>query len=215
MKEDTPAPMWTSGSSWSGSLVVKDGCWRAVPTPFPLELAFREIEKALEVGLFYLAIVVTLSIPDICARLELPPDRRVRDKHYTVWMNKYFLALHGGVNTAYAGLDGLDFYRLRCGIVHESTFGRGHTKFSHIFFYARKANDTDGKHLRFSLGYDRESEALVFQLDTATFCKDMMETARFWYRLNRQDANVRLNLPNLVRLRPNGFPPFCDVPVIG
>ena len=87
----------------------KDGCWLIVTTAFPLELAFKEIEKAFEVGLFYLAIVVTLSIPDVCARLELPPDARVREKHYRAWMDAYFLALHGGVNTAYAALNGLDF----------------------------------------------------------------------------------------------------------
>jgi hypothetical protein len=42
----------------------------------------------------------------------------------------------------------------------------------------------------------------------------MMEIARLWYDCKQHDNNVRLNLPNLVRLRPEGYPPFTEQPVI-
>lgn len=214
MKEDTPAPTWTYGTSWNGCLVEDRGCWRAAQTPFPLELAFTEINKALDAGLFYLALVVTLSVPDVCARLELPPDRIVRERHYCAWMEEYFLKIHGGVNTSYAALHGVDFFRMRCGMVHESSLMHRNTKFTHIIFYARKPGDKDKKYLQSSLSADGDLQSLVFQLDTAIFCRHMMEAARVWYHMRNQQENVRINLPNLVRFRPNGYPPFCDVPVI-
>ncbi len=42
--------------------------------PPELEAIFREIEKALEAKLYYLAMAVSLSIPDICACLERDQD---------------------------------------------------------------------------------------------------------------------------------------------
>src|SRR4051812_29680082 len=58
-------------------------CWILEPEVSPLEMIFSEIEKALEAGLPYLAIVATLSIPDICARLELDPDPDVEPRSDT------------------------------------------------------------------------------------------------------------------------------------
>jgi hypothetical protein len=194
--------------------MVKGGYWRTVPAPFPLELAFREIEKALEIGLFYLAIVVTLSIPDICARLELPPEIEVRQKHYAAWMQNYFLRVYGGPNSFYAGLNGVDFYRLRCGLVHESSLKHRRTKFTHIFFHVRKPNERQKGHLQSRLWAHGDSQTFGVELDTVMFCNHMIEIARLWYRGKQQDNNVRLNLPNLVRFRPDGYPPFCDLPII-
>ncbi len=40
------------------------------------------------------------------------------------------------------------------------------------------------------------------------FCLGMIKAAREWYGANADDPNVRANSPNVVRLRPEGLPPF-------
>ena len=37
-----------------------------------MEVITQEIERALDAGLYYLALVCTLTLPDICAALESP-----------------------------------------------------------------------------------------------------------------------------------------------
>ena len=43
------------------------------PVPIEITAILREIERAIEAKLYYLAIAVSLSVPDICACLEFDP----------------------------------------------------------------------------------------------------------------------------------------------
>lgn len=56
------------------------------PREGPLELMFLEIERALDAGLFYLAVAMSLTLPDICAALESPNGEASGPK-YKAWFN--------------------------------------------------------------------------------------------------------------------------------
>jgi hypothetical protein len=179
-------------------------------------MIFSEIEKALDAGLPYLAIVATLSIPDICARLELDPDRNIegKKKHYVAWCQANFL--QGGSD--YMFFTGDDLYRIRCGVLHQAKpTGHRETRYKHILFIVRQPG---GKLYHLNLQQAKLDlrpgwpENLAVDLDTATFCHDMISAARRWYEAKRNDPNVRANLPNVVRFRPEGYPPFRFVPLI-
>jgi hypothetical protein len=208
-KVDIVAPTWTYGISWSGFLVVKGGCLRMDHNPaFPLELALKEIDQAIEHRLYYLAVSVALSIPDICARLELPRGHEVKEKHYVAWIERYFLAL----NDYPMFLKGIDLYQIRCGVLHQGA-SAGHrklkTRYNHVFFCVLGA---DGKGTTATV---YKEGATSIELDSARFCRDMIKTARAWYKAKKADPNVVSNLPDLVRPRPEGYPPFTSRPVIG
>ena len=51
-------------------------------------------------------------------------------------------------------------------------------------------------------------------LDAATFCRDIVESARKWFTANEKDANVQSNIDRLVRFRPNGLPRIIGTPLI-
>ena len=80
----TDVPKWTYGISWIGSqLVLKNGCWRILlisETP-AIEALLQEIEQALRARLFFLAILLCLMLPDVCAALEAA-DGRTSEKRY-------------------------------------------------------------------------------------------------------------------------------------
>jgi hypothetical protein len=64
-------------------------CWIMEPEPSPLDMIFAEIERGLEAGVHYLSIAVSLSLPDICARLEMDKNSRPRMPQYVEWCKEY------------------------------------------------------------------------------------------------------------------------------
>jgi hypothetical protein len=56
---------------------------------------------------------------------------------------------------------------------------------------------------------------LILHLDVVRFCQTIMDSARKWVISKAGDPFIERNLPNLVRYRPNGLPPFSvGVPTI-
>ena len=81
---------WTSSVLLTGYRLVRgrSWCWTMIYDPIPEELTaiLHEIERAIEAKLYYVAIAVALSVPDICACLELDPEAVwATEKKYTTW----------------------------------------------------------------------------------------------------------------------------------
>jgi hypothetical protein len=108
-------PLWTCGISLVGHLAVIDGYWKVIPMSqtHPIEDLNLEIEKALEARLFYLALLLTLTLPDICAALE-QPDGRSGKKSYEEWYNRNIFQKIGGLTPEEAN-------ERRNTIVHQSS----------------------------------------------------------------------------------------------
>ena len=55
----------------------------------------------------------------------------------------------------------------------------------------------------------------VLQIDAAWFCQQFTDAVRQWAITKVNDPNVQTNVPNLVRLRPEGLPPYIvGIPLI-
>ena len=81
-----------------------------------MDLILKEIQAALDAKLWYAALAVTVTLPDICASLEAPPGAS-KDKQrsrYLRWFNTY--AKRDAVLTADRCWD------LRCGVSHEGKY---------------------------------------------------------------------------------------------
>ncbi len=83
-----------------------------------------EIERALSAGLYYLALAMSLSLPDICAALE-SPDGETSGQRYKRWCDVWFLP-------CYPELTSLDLYSLRCGVLHQGRLGHSKMQFSRV-----------------------------------------------------------------------------------
>ena len=118
--------MWTFGTSWNGlhlvqgwngfHLIQSMGCMRVGPPTTPMDPVLLEIDKAIGARLYYLAVVMALTLPDICAAVEAENGRTHPDK-YKAWYRQHFAAY-------YPQLTDEDCYELRCGVVHQGRFGR-------------------------------------------------------------------------------------------
>ena len=92
------------------------------PIPFPLENLSNEIDRAIGAGLYHLALVAALTIPDICCALA-HEQGRTRGDRYEAWFDKYMKVSDAEMMPVPA-LTGKDCYRMRCGLSHEARLSR-------------------------------------------------------------------------------------------
>lgn len=211
---------WTRTLSLSGWLLLEsNGCWKIDSIPPELSAILQEIEKAIEAKLYYLAIAVALSVPDICASLEFDPDKPSwsSEKTYIAWCD-------ANIGADFKNLSGVDLYRLRGGVLHRGNFDHPKSNFDRVMFIGPesqiRAHDIVVTVMPGVTFGGISAEALrisgkILQLDVLQFCKTITDASRRWVVSKTGDTHVKRNLPNLVRYRPNGLPPFSiGVPTV-
>ena len=166
-----------------------------------METILKEIERALEARLWYAAVVLALTLPDICAKLEAAPNARKdgQQARYRRWCRR-------NLSDTFGLSDDLCWY-LRCGVVHEGRYK--HKDFDRVVF---TTPDGGGVHnIILEIGDTR-----MLSLHVLIFCEEMMLSVRNWYDAKRDDQVVSTNLQRLVQLRPEGLLPiFKGAVVIG
>ena len=101
MNVETTQPEWTYGIRWTGcQLVLTGGYWKILrgPAANPIESLLQEIEKAIKAELYYLALLLTLTLPDICTALEQPNGRTDGKRLYKKWYKANIHDLIGGLS---------------------------------------------------------------------------------------------------------------------
>lgn len=161
------------------------------------------MQKAIEADLYYPALLVALTIPDICMGLTLPKAEFVKKQHYVHFVDTY--TTEPGL-----GLDGASCYQLRGGLVHRADL-TGHAYFegSHVIFTVPKTRPSI--HALSIVAGDKT--AAMF--DLVLFCEAMTTAARQWYMDHKENPIVIENLKNIIRWRPSGVHPFLGgAPVV-
>lgn len=156
-----------------------------------MDVILGDLERALGAGLYYVAIAVALSLPDVCAALESPNGETSAAK-YKAWYDKY-------VACKYPALTSSDCWSLRCGVLHQGRFGHPNSQYGRVLFTVPSAQ-------RNVFHNNILNDAL--NLDAIIFCRDMIGSTRQWFTAARSDATVKANLPNLVQFRPKGLAPY-------
>jgi hypothetical protein len=190
-------------------------------TPIELQSVFDEIQKALAAKLYFSAIAVTVSIPDICSCLEL--DREDADawanrKSYEAWCAK-------NLDHRFTHFTGHDLYNIRGGVLHRAQFDHQKSRFERVIFVGPespiKMHDTllkmnPGITIGGKTAQELRIAGDVLTFDVVRFCETVITAAREWIAPLVDDERVKSNLPYLVRYRPNGLPPLFvgHIPVI-
>jgi hypothetical protein len=127
----------------------------------------------------------------------------IKQKHYVAFVDKY--STPTGL-----GLDGESCYRLRGGLVHRgNAAGHAYWGQTHVIFTVPES--ANAMHA-FSMVVGDKSTAVF---DLVSFCDAMILAARIWYEEYQDHPKVIANMPNLLRWRPTGVPPFIDgMPVV-
>lgn len=164
--------------------------------PWELQSILLDMDRALKARLYYPAILIALTIPEICSALALAKNVFVKSKHYVAFVDAY-------TSPSELGCDGAICYRLRGGVVHRANLtGHHEIGYSHILF---TVPETGAVMHAFSMKSGRKT-AMVF--DVIMFCVAMDRAARKWFHDNKTNPLVAENLPLLIRFCPEGLHPF-------
>lgn len=163
-----------------------------------LDLALGEIEHALNVRLYYLALISTLSLIDICAALESENGRS--DKHaYIAWYDRHLSA-------QYSWLTGQDCYGIRCGMLHQGVMDQSvrnmpRSRWDRIGFLLPDGNGNEFRQLAANNYYFT---------GLSEFCRDVSARVRTWSEAEKDNPVVKKNAANLMRFHPRGIKPYID-----
>lgn len=178
----------------------------------PLDLILADIDRALDAELWYLALAVTLSIPDICSSAEIKrePGEKIwkgTEDRYTRWCAAHLIP-------KFSQFTATDCWALRGGITHNAKlFGHPKQKYDRVVFTLPEPG-ANVWHECLSAN-TATAEGVALQLDLRTFCGQMTDAAKEWQARNAGNEIVEANLANLVHRRPQGLPPhFVGMPVI-
>jgi len=163
-----------------------------------MDTILADIDRAIAADLHYLAVVMSVTLPDICAALE-SPDGRTSQTKFMAWYDTH-------LSTKFRLMSARDCYSLRCGVVHQGRFGLPGKQFGRVIFTLPNAQGI-------VIGQGAINDALMF--NAVQFCKTVTETVRDWFAVAAHDPVVQANLPNLIQLRPAGIAPYISgAPVI-
>ncbi|MCZ4340417.1 hypothetical protein O4H52_02275 [Sphingomonadaceae bacterium G21617-S1] len=161
---------------------------------------FDQIKGTLEAGFPYAAIMLALSVPDICASLALPANANdgAQKKRYLRWYRENVLP-------RFDVLSDEDVWSLRCGVVHEGAFGNKDKTFDRVIFCGDGHQGIMSVHDSTINGvhYDR-----LLIIGATLFCEKIIESAFSWFEKNRGSPNVKANLWKLVGTYSEGIPPL-------
>jgi hypothetical protein len=174
--------------------------------PLQLQTIAWDLDKALKAQLYYPALLVALTLPEVCSGLALPRGRFVKEADYVGFIDAYT----DKKPPTNFGLTGSECYRLRGGVVHRGSFN-GHPYFGTdaVIFTIPESN---AKMHAFTI---QVGEKTAFLLDLGTFCAAMREAVSRWHRDHEDDAVVAANMASLITFRASGLSPFFSgVPVL-
>lgn len=166
-----------------------------------MENILISIEDSLQNKNWYSALILSLILPDICAKLE--GSKKYSSERYPEWFNKYLGDKYSGF------LSGHDCHALRCSLLHE-----GHSNIEERDAKEkRKTRDvldrfvfiSNGSHrIRLSncqFGGSRYDGKDILLLSVTDFCQDMVKATKQWL----DDTTVTKNLAEMLEINENGF----------
>lgn len=161
-----------------------------------IEELIKQIRAASSQGLYYLALLGALTLPDICGALGSENGRASGSKFKT-WVKK---------NVPGQAASAEMIYGLRCSLMHQ---GQAMPQGSHfpIAFMAPGAGQLHN--LSTVVGEDQ-----VGWLSIEAVVDEMTIGAERWLQKFGSTQTVIRNLEKFARLRPEGLPPHVRGPVI-
>lgn len=165
-----------------------------------LKPVLDSVRDAVKAENWLAALALTLTLPDICASIEVGSDKKVSDR-YSEWWDRHF-----GRSYEYEGktedgtlerkwLSGLDVYCLRCAYLHQGmdSFDDRPAKPANFNFVRPSESDT-AHHLQ-----KIEND---IQLDVRKFCEDICSKVEEWDEtvLRKDDAVMQDRASKLMKI---------------
>lgn len=157
----------------------------------PLYPLLNEINAAAANGLPFIAVVMTVALPDICASLSAE-DGRTNSERYKDWCKQHL----PWDEMSFITPD--DLWSMRCGVLHNGRFGDMKHSVSRIIFALPDSGLVASNCLM--------NDAYFFSV--VEFCRLFTDAVYRWFEANRNNETIVSNTPRLMQYRQGGFHPY-------
>jgi hypothetical protein len=173
--------------------------------PLPLQAIVWDMDSAIKAKLYYPAMLIALTLPEVCESILLPATTSVKERHYAHFVESYAPQGNASAPLPLLGPSGIECYRLRCGVVHRGN-AAGHINLgAHQVLFS--IPETGSVRHNFIIDA-RGKKALVLNL--VTFCEAMKVAVFSWHEANKDDPAMASGLGKPLAFRAAGAPPFFD-----
>ncbi len=160
------------------------------------------VRKALKDKNWYGALFISLTLPDICGKVENP--NLLSEKRYKDWFSKYMSAKYVHGDRIFLSSD--DCYALRCALLHEGSddiTGQKSRKTLEKFLFMTPGSHCDYMQDNYVNG-QRVKTSLQLRVDK--FCEDICDSVEQWLKdtstdtaiMNRVHETIKIYEPGIV-----------------
>lgn len=159
----------------------------------------RQIQGAVGVQLYYLALMGALAVPDICGALESENGEADSSK-YKKWFDEYLAPQYKTEDTVFLTAD--DCWRFRCSMLHQGCTSHSRSTYSRIVF---TEPNMDGNISHRNVIRVNPLGVTVLQLQVDEFCKEVIDAAMEWLRKHEMTETYKKNYEMFVKRRSDGI----------
>ncbi|MBW6531948.1 hypothetical protein KZ820_14495 [Sphingomonas sp. RRHST34] len=189
-----PKAKWLKSTGLDGALAALVGGDLVAAFPPRLASILDDIDACLRAKLWYPAITVALTLPDICSGLLLDRSKFVKREHYVAFVDEF-------LDKKKCSISGERCFMLRGGVVHKGTASsHPHLDASHVVFWIPEGDRASMHDFWLEGDGDR---ALV--LDVFKFVEAMKDAVYAWHKKHGTDAIVMSKVNEIMSVRPNGI----------
>ena len=143
-----------------------------------MEKRIKEIRKAIDNELYYCALSLALTLPDICGKNEYPNESNRR--RYVNWFNNYAKSLFTCVATVlpdnetqeYVWFSAEECYALRCAYLHAGNYELNRVDLKNVHLHA---------HIRDGNNYSHIIRNSIFaDWDVIEICKNLCDAVELY-----------------------------------
>ena len=141
----------------------------------------NEIKSALKFGLYNCALALTLTIPDVCGKIEFTKEKN--KERYIKWFNKYAKKHFTLLATKLPEkeieecqwLTAEECYALRCAVLHAGDYNVDGVKLNEVQIHAHKRNGENYSHII--------RDGNFIDIDVIELCNTLCKIAEEYYYL--------------------------------
>lgn len=183
-----------------------------MPKPLNLNHFIESIKSSLESKNYFAALLLSLTLPDICCSLEAA-NRRSTGEKYAAWFLKFVQSKYTtnkGENSETVFLCGHECYALRCSFLH-----KGYNQIIH----EQILNDIDKKSHKIEFMAEMQSDKIIVDevllLKLETFCENIIDGVNQWTKLAIKNPMIVNRLRESPEIYTDGFSPATGIYIGG
>jgi len=179
----------------------------------------EQVERSLQLGLYYLSLFGVLAIPDIAGALD-SDDGQANEKRYKAWYEEWVrprfpekaLEETSPEVRQYVGklenpLTGDACYRFRCSLLHQGSSRQRKSPISRVIFIEPGSTSNVVHYSTFDT---------TLCIDIASFGREVLSGARMWLDKVENTERYKTNYGKFARRHPEGLKPYIiGFPVVG